>query len=372
MCGRNWFGGATNENLPLTELRLNDIKSMFPKSFISQLKQIYICGNYGDAIMARDTLEILKYFREVNPTIALGLHTNGSGRTSDWWRQLGALLQQEHDYCRFSIDGLENTNHLYRRQTNWSTIMNSVTNFIDGSGRAIWEFIPFAHNVHQVTQARSLAKELGFEAFQVIKTGRFINEDKKQAHLHASFPVYNKDMSLDYVIYPADETRPSHQKNLSIKKVKYGKKLSLSGKKVSGLRPWTIKKSIWGKPKLKKEHYFDNHIITCKAKRDKSIYVNPQGLVTPCCWTGYIYADRKNAYLDQMRGLLHDVGLDAINCRKKPLKDIVESDWIQSIFPEGWEEKDPLKGKKLICAKYCGECNSSVSGEYEIAADTLQ
>ena len=26
-----------------------------------------MCGNYGDLIVAKDTLEVSKYFREVNP-----------------------------------------------------------------------------------------------------------------------------------------------------------------------------------------------------------------------------------------------------------------------------------------------------------------
>ena len=61
----------------------------------------------------------------------------------------------------FSIDGLEDTNHLYRQDVEWDKIMERAKKFIGAGGRAEWKFIIFRHNQHQVEEARSLSKELG-------------------------------------------------------------------------------------------------------------------------------------------------------------------------------------------------------------------
>ena len=69
MCDLNMNGGADN---PITnaELSLDDAKRMFSPEFIKQLNVMYMCGNLGDPIVARDTLEIFEYFREHNQHVA--------------------------------------------------------------------------------------------------------------------------------------------------------------------------------------------------------------------------------------------------------------------------------------------------------------
>ena len=39
-------------------------------------------------IIAKDTLEIFKYFREHNPNIWLSMNTNAGARDETWWAQL--------------------------------------------------------------------------------------------------------------------------------------------------------------------------------------------------------------------------------------------------------------------------------------------
>ena len=63
MCPRTRAGGEPNPNLPLTELTLSDFQTMFPPSLLRRLKQFLFCGNYGDALTARDTLPICEYLR---------------------------------------------------------------------------------------------------------------------------------------------------------------------------------------------------------------------------------------------------------------------------------------------------------------------
>ena len=63
MCDRNIHGGKDNPNLGMHELYLDDIKEMMPPEFVQQLERIYMCGNFGDPIVAKDTLEVMQYFR---------------------------------------------------------------------------------------------------------------------------------------------------------------------------------------------------------------------------------------------------------------------------------------------------------------------
>ena len=66
MCDRNMNGEGINPHINLDELSLEDCKKIFSPAFISQLKTMYMCGNLGDPIIAQDTLEIFRYFRENN------------------------------------------------------------------------------------------------------------------------------------------------------------------------------------------------------------------------------------------------------------------------------------------------------------------
>ena len=174
MCSRNVHGGALNPDMPLAELSLADIKAILLPEFLGRLKRIYACGNYGDPIVARDCIEVFRYLRDNGPELNLDLHTNGSARRPDWWRELAMIMKQGPHYLRFGIDGLADTNHLYRRGTDWKTIMRAAEAFIEAGGRAEWDFLVFKHNEHQVEEARRLAREMGFKEFFVRKTGRFL------------------------------------------------------------------------------------------------------------------------------------------------------------------------------------------------------
>jgi len=174
MCARNINGGEDNPQLTNSELTVENIKKIFSTDFIKQLERIYMCGNYGDPIAARDTLEVFEYFRHYNQKIMLSMHTNGSAKKPEWWKKLASVLGRK-GYVVFSIDGLEDTNHLYRQNTVFNKIMDNAQAFIQAGGRARWDYIVFAHNEHQVEQAELLSQEMGFEKFQYKKSARFFS-----------------------------------------------------------------------------------------------------------------------------------------------------------------------------------------------------
>lgn len=328
MCARNVLGGKDNPNLPLTEISLDDFKTITQQGeFLKHTKKIFLCGNYGDPVAARDTLKIFEFCREMNPAIRLGMNSNASARDARWWEQVGRLLSREGDYCKFSIDGLADTNHLYRRGTNFDKIITNAKAFIAAGGKAHWDFIVFKHNEHQIEEARQLADELGFERFSVKKTGRFFS-NSKMAGKDAQ-EVHETDGSLAYLIEKPDN--PEWQNAALAKEqdliARYGSM----------------------------DAYLDATPITCKTGAERSIYISAEGLVFPCCWTAnqmYVwYAGERSMPI--WRHIEAVGGKDAIDATKVDIGAIIEGPFFNAI-EESWSKPSCAAGKLKVCAKTCG------------------
>jgi sulfatase maturation enzyme AslB (radical SAM superfamily) len=94
------------------------------------------------------------------------MNTNGGIRTTDWWTKLAQTLNQPRDYVVFSIDGLADTNHIYRVNVNWHNVMANAQAFIQAGGSAHWDMLVYEHNEHQVDAAAELAQSMGFRWFR--------------------------------------------------------------------------------------------------------------------------------------------------------------------------------------------------------------
>ena len=152
LCPRNVFGHPTNTGYVERNLTLDDVKHIFKPEFILQLKQINACGNFGDIVMNPDTPAIIQYFREHNPTANIIVSTNGGARDRSFWTDLAGNT----DRIFFAIDGLEDTHNLYRRNTDFKTVLTNAQTVRDAGGKTSWIFIVFYHNLHQIEKARQL------------------------------------------------------------------------------------------------------------------------------------------------------------------------------------------------------------------------
>jgi sulfatase maturation enzyme AslB (radical SAM superfamily) len=155
-----------NKNLQ-NHLDMQQILKVFPYEQIATLDKMFMCGVYGDPAAGKHTIDIYQKFRNINPTITLGMNTNGALQNYKWWAQLATIFNQPKDYVVFSIDGLEDTNHIYRRNVSWKKLLENVKAFIDAGGSAHWDMLVFQHNEHQVDYCEQLAKDLGFKWFRV-------------------------------------------------------------------------------------------------------------------------------------------------------------------------------------------------------------
>lgn len=366
MCARNINGGADNPQLPKTELYLEDIKSIFKPSFIKQLDRLYMCGNFGDPVSARDTLEAFSYFRENNPKINLSMHTNGSVKKPDWWRQLAKVLGTR-GYVVFGVDGLEDTNHLYRQGTVFSKIMANAKAFIEAGGRARWDYIVFAHNEHQVEQAEALSKSLGFEKFQYKKSNRFFSNTKgvtKEAHQ----AMNHKGMQTTLLQSPTNEKYRNNALAELSKIAKEESTINFLPSKIEDIEG-TLYPQIFHSDESKKkpmEKYWDKVSINCKVSKEKSVYVSAEGIVQPCCWTAnqmYVwYWTEKGG---QIWNYIDQIGKDNLNAKLNDIKDIIDGLYFQKMIPDSWNLPSCAEGKLAVCAKTCGSEYDAFSEQFK-------
>lgn len=153
-------------------LTVDKLENLLPPEFVKNLDKVFMCGNYGDPAANHHSLAIYQWFRKHNDQIVLGMNTNGGLQGGSWWRQMAALMCHPLDYVVFGIDGLEDTNHLYRVGVDWHRLMTNVENFISAGGRAHWDMLVYRHNEHQVDACAQLAKDLGFSWFRAKITKR--------------------------------------------------------------------------------------------------------------------------------------------------------------------------------------------------------
>ena len=167
--GNDWV--AAN----LTDLPLDVLRRLFPRDRQRHFEgiKVNLCGTYGDCIYHRRFHDVLAYLKEVGVRVAV--ETNGSHRKPGWWERTCDLLGPE-DMITFSVDGLEDTNHIYRVNARWTDIVEAMR-YCASRVTVDWKFIVFSHNEHQLDDARRLATEIGVRRITFKKSGRFLADD---------------------------------------------------------------------------------------------------------------------------------------------------------------------------------------------------
>jgi MoaA/NifB/PqqE/SkfB family radical SAM enzyme len=203
-------------------LTVSDMTTILGEQFISRLDKMFMCGNYGDPAAGQNTMDIVDYFRLINPSITLGMNTNGGLQSAHWWTALAQRFNQSADYVVFSIDGLADTNHIYRKKVNWDKLIANVNAFIKAGGSAHWDMLVYEHNEHQIESAEQIARDMGFTWFRA--------------------------------------------------------KVSKRTSNISWLRP--------PKEWLRPVPVETTGAIDCHVLKEQSVYMSARGTVYPCCWLG--------------------------------------------------------------------------------------
>lgn len=348
-CSRNFAGGAVVPGLKLEELTLPDIKQLIPIEILENLKNINVCGNLGDPGVATDLLGILQFFKDSSKQqLRMHVRTNGGMRSPEFWYKLGEFFKtmpppnDNHIFSQsavvFGVDGLEDTNHIYRRGVKWNKLLQNMKAYSDSGAVGIWEWLIFDHNKHQIKEAQEFAKELNLVL--VIKNPLGFGESEGK---NTGLQVFDKQGNYEYTIWPkdfleADKTPPQWTK------------LDVSS---STSRPASIEPSAYNM------HLAETAKISCKSIKDpyrKEIYITASGYLLPCCFLGGVFGNFTSSYSRyQFNEMINNVGLEHFDLRRKSLVKILSGDEFSKFFLEGWNKSNLNDGKILYCAETCGE-----------------
>lgn len=230
------------------ELLVNDFKHIMNEDVLYTIDEVSLCGNVGDPIAAKDCLPIVKYLSNYPVTILL--ETNGSLRNEKWWSEMGSCMNSNSSTVFFHIDGLEDTNHLYRQKTDFNKIINNAKSFIQSGGNAVWEFIPFKHNEHQVEEARELSRKMGFKRFASKETVRQYLPDvplENQGHYDLAGNLYKKSSK--------------HEEKRTI---------------------YSLPESKRYQPEMLRYGYKESPIV-CRSEDKKQMFLTSDERIIPCC-----------------------------------------------------------------------------------------
>lgn len=305
MCLRNFRGFDYNSGYPLTELTLNQFKQIFTQPILQQLSRgVNFNGNLGDFGLARDAIDIVEYL--IQNDVLVHINTNGSMRSPEWWQQL-ALPRVS---IAWALDGLADTHGLHRQDTDWNRIIQHAKAFIQAGGRAIWKFIKFNHNQHQIEQCRTMARDLGFAAFDLVDQGR----DRS--------PVFARTGEFTHWIGdPWTSQTPE-------------------------VKPMLESMIIWYDSKTIKHDKDTTQLdLNCVHITTKEIYLAADGSVYPCCFLGFYPQTMQHADNHHIKELVYEN-----NALEHGLERAMQ--WFDRV-QQTWQKPSIAQGRLYTCVNSC-------------------
>lgn len=282
-CPRFDENGDLHPDLSLEHWNMDRIITALDFDKMTNLRDVTIEGDKGDPLMHPKINVLLDKILSHPSRPRIALVTNGCIRDIKWWRELGARRAQRLEVT-FSIDGLEDTYHLYRRGLDYHKVIENARAFIDAGGHAIWKFLTFEHNQHQIDDAMRLSKELGFTSFN------WAPSHMSRFHGRPAWEI--KDQQGNYEIRPATVISTGDTRTTG------------KGRAIDPVPQRLC-------PNLSRGH----------------IYVNYQGMVIPCCM---MHFDTKLNYfgtdhLSQLTG-----GVEKQNLNLHSLQQVLENEFFSN------------------------------------------
>ena len=336
MCARNIFGQGTRLDKGLSDWSLEDIKRVFDKNLLPNLKFVYFCGTHGDPLASKNVFEAIKAAKDMGAGIEM--FTNGSLKTEKWWKDLVNILDKK-DRITFGVDGIE-TNHLYRQKTNIDKIMKHMKICCESDVKVRWDFLAFKHNEHEFEKCQQLAKDMGVDDFRLRRTARFDIFKTK-------FPVLNDKQEITHFLEPPNNEELRHP---SLKEMgQIGSKLHSFDIDNIELNNDTIKTFF---PVKRTTYKFEDrplpatdYNIHCIYQEARKMYVNSRLEVYPCCYISDEYENYKTLANGQ---LLYPLG--ELSLRDKNWKEILDHKFFKEDLIKSWTDNTVIPR----CIRTCG------------------
>lgn len=251
------------DSLINTELNLEFFKKNFTKEFVlKNVEKITFCGDDGDPIYAHDLISVIKYFKDIKP-VKFVIITNGSYKSTNWWSNLATILDS-NDHIHFSLDGWDQTsNQQYRINSNWDSIINGIQVLRSLSlVYMTWDAIAFSFNQDYLDHMKDIAKNLGFDQFQLTLSTKFNK-------------IYNN--------YPKnDELQPRDE--LISNNFRFQRILTKFNTRTESTIGHSINLNLYNNTPI------INDTIPLCSLGNKGLFINSNGDFFPCCWVANRYS----------------------------------------------------------------------------------
>jgi len=284
------------------------------------LKIIVLCGNYGEPGASPNLLELLEWTIRVCPNILkIQLDSNMGINNVKFWEKLGKLSNDNNYVIKVhaSIDGLEDTNHIYRRFVKWDKVIKNLKAYNDAGGLSCWKMIKFPWNSHQHDEAQKLAKELGCFVFE--------------------FTITNNPNSF-YDMYKENKND-------------WWNKKVFNSRTQNNFKPSKEECITYKKERIKKIAHIDE--ISCITKKGKGIHTNWDGKIWPCCWYGgAIYHGDPHTREFVKHETDYVYGDNWNNVNYFTLEEIMNSNFYTKDLMHN-QQSNP----SIMCTEVCGKCN---------------
>ena len=349
-CARNVDGKYLNKNMPIADMPW-DIFEKFFKETINYIDRIDYCGNFGDPILHPDLIKGINWLRNIDDSSArkqlnrdplfIEISTNGGVNHPTWWTELATSLNGIGTVT-FGIDGLEDTNEIYRRQVNWKKLMLNVEAFINAGGIADWQFILFEHNIHQLKEAEELSINMGFNDFFTIDNYNRISKDTGGSEAEAYINHFlNQEDNIGAKTKKYEVTTVSNESKAKEKNIK--------------------------EFEVVMEELYDNDIekyqqtapIECswwKHKKAGLLFMF-NGEIWPCCHTGGMRFPKEEPWDEMLSSNLYSgthgkYGSEFNNIQHHSLDEILNHKWFNNELVKSWKNKHRLDLCAVTCASF--------------------
>ena len=221
-----------------------------------------LCGVLGDPLLHPKMLDVTRWFLERGSHVQIS--TNAGLRNEAYWRELASLgVKYQRLYNHFAVDGLEDTNHIYRIGTNFDRIDKNMTAYAMAGGKGAWIFIEFSHNSHQIEEAKKRADRLGLD-FKVRRAA------KNDVHDWFKSNTGDGDKSK-----PKASTQPTQHRSTATYKRILNNEISK----------------------------FEAASVDCKMVHGHEFFGSATATVWPCCYLWDEYLGKKQPFYDQIQAL---------------------------------------------------------------------
>jgi len=317
------YGLGKAKDLPLVQWSLEEFKTAFPEEECLNVSYWDICGTWGDPLMNKDIIKIVNYITQ-NSKGKININTNGSMRDEDFFWELGMHGKKQLQVI-FAVDGIDQEMHQhYRRKTELSKVLNHMKVIGNETlSQAKSQTVLFKHNDNYKNEIKKLCYDFG--------------------SIHHSFVISNR-------FFPASWTN-QHEKNEAKKKSYFvdenGEEQFFEPASVEKLKNKTLSLGKYDSFEQQEEY------IHCRWANGNKIVINPDGQVTPCCYTGNsFYMKKPEWWVKNSETIMLEYlnNKELYNIFNHKLSDILNTLWFKDRLKQSFENK-----ASSICSQHCSK-----------------